>query len=137
MSRSALVRSAVLFLTASAVFGQSSTSIRVTVPFEFVAGQSSFTAGEYSVISPAPGVVEIRNQNGSHAALVLANRAQLLHAPDTSELVFRVYGDRYFLSQIWTAGNAIGKEIPKSHAQRAWIAAHRSSRVVTVAATLR
>jgi hypothetical protein len=35
-----------------------------------------------------------------------------IEAPSQTKLVFRRYGDRYFLYQIWVEGNNRGRELP-------------------------
>jgi hypothetical protein len=40
------------------------------------------------------------------------------HAADHGYLVFDRYGDKYFLRQIWTAGNTAGLECPKTRVER-------------------
>jgi len=40
------------------------------------------------------------------------------HAADHGSLVFDRYGDKYFLRQIWTAGETGGLECPKSRAEK-------------------
>ena len=37
---------------------------------------------------------------------------------DKARLVFHRYGNEYFLSEIWPAGGATGRELPKSRPER-------------------
>lgn len=46
--------------------------------------------------------------------MVMANSCASAKPSDTSKLVFHRYGDRSFLSQIWTAGYSSGAELPQS-----------------------
>jgi hypothetical protein len=36
----------------------------------------------------------------------------------SAALVFRRYGDDYFLSEVWPKGGSIGRALPKSHTER-------------------
>lgn len=132
MSKFRMVLLAATTLAASTLSAQ---TLRVTVPFEFVAGTTSFPAGQYTVL-PSNNVVQIRNDSNAKGAMMLSNGVIGHHAPGIAQLVFHVYGDQYFLSQIWS-GDERGRELPPSHAEREQIAAHRSGKSVTVAASLK
>ncbi len=47
-------------------------------------------------------------------SLVLASRCESRKMSEQSKLVFHRYGNRYFLAQIWMAGNNAGHELPQS-----------------------
>ena len=49
---------------------------------------------------------------------------------------FHRYGDQYFLAQIWTAGNDMGNELPKS-GRETEVATDNPAHNVVVVATLR
>ncbi len=74
--------------------------IVVTVPFDFMAGNSRFPAGRYEVTdSSNPGVVSIQSADRVHRAFVMT-------IPDASEktetpaLVFERVGAEHFLARI-------------------------------------
>ncbi|HTQ59603.1 MAG TPA: hypothetical protein VMI32_05240 [Candidatus Solibacter sp.] len=113
-----MVMAAVMTLTvmASARVARAQQSMVVNIPFDFVAGNQVLPAGDYAV-----------ERVGHQNTLVLVNRAYSLSSPflntnaiaankiqTESRLIFNRYGDRYFLSQIWTAGDSRGRELPKS-----------------------
>jgi hypothetical protein len=55
-----------------------------------------------------------------------------------SKLVFHRYDNRYFLTQVWTAGSARGRELPKSAKEKEQaLAAHNEApEQVTIVARL-
>ena len=125
---------ATLSLAASSLAAQSGAHIKVTVPFSFVAGAKTLPAGQYEVKTLQASVVTIRGTDSEPAMMLLAHSAEAQQMDGVAELKFNRYGDRYFLSQIWT-GNIRGRELPKSQAEREQIAAAPFSRgSVTLAA---
>ena len=50
-----------------------------------------------------------------------------------SKLIFNRYGNKYFLSQIWTAGSKSGRELPKSQRETE-LAGKQAKREVAVLA---
>jgi hypothetical protein len=66
----------------------------------------------------------------------LPNVCESGKVPEVSKLVFHRYGSQYFLTQIWTAGNARGKELPESGRERE-VAMDYTPQDVVVVATLR
>ena len=98
-----------LFATASA-YAQT-TALKANIPFNFsVAGKSLPTIQS---IGTSNRVLVLRGSNQS-AKMVMANSCESARPSDKTKLVFHRYGDRYFLSQIWTAGNSSGAEFPQS-----------------------
>jgi hypothetical protein len=81
-----------------------STVGRINVPFAFDCGTQHYAAGEYNIQTAMNGVLSIGNSAGS--GLVMPQREQNTQRTATGKAVFRVYGDRYFLSELWTKGEA-------------------------------
>src|SRR6266496_1091125 len=80
-------------------------NVKATVPFSFIVGRSTLSAGEYSLKTMSNGqVLALSNRDAKITELVLSNSCESLTASKT-KLVFHRYGGRYFLSQIWTEGN--------------------------------
>jgi hypothetical protein len=92
----------------------------VNIPFTFVAGNATLPAGEYRVqkLDGNSAVVLIRCSDASASAMVLSNAAQAKETQTQSKLVFKRYDNRYFLSQVWTAGSIRGRELLKSQAEK-------------------
>jgi len=105
-----------LVLAAGSAFAQSSQEIRANVPFNFVVNHVELPAGQYSITTIGGGneILVLRGLNNKTVKIVNANAAQANKPADRTKLVFRVYGDRYFLSQIWTEGDERGRALPKS-----------------------
>ena len=113
----------VLIVSMLAVAPVSAQSVKLVadIPFEFVAGSTTFPAGEYSV--------EPMGSIGSHVVLVRSTDLRSSAALQTiavwardpqakGKLVFNRYGDTYFLSQIWSPGYSTGRELSKSRLER-------------------
>jgi hypothetical protein len=102
-----------LLLATAAAFGQTAR-VKADIPFDFVVRGVSLPAGEY-MIGPANSVetaIEVRGE--AMTQLALAEHTTAANPPKTTKLVFHRYGNRYFLSQIWAAGNTAGTEIGAS-----------------------
>ena len=91
-------------------------NVEANIPFDFMVGGKKLPAGKYTVerIS-AGGTVTVRNWKTRQAANSLT---QGLHVRNGSkpQLVFRRYGDQYFLAKVITYTS--GVELPKSKAER-------------------
>lgn len=122
MKRATLVILATLSFAATSLVAQSSTPMKVNVPFNFVAGAKTLPAGEYQVQTDGPSVVWIRSADLKTTLNLVPNSAENAQMNGVAALKFNRYGDRYFLSQIWMGSNR-GKELPKTRAEREQIAA--------------
>ena len=103
------------------VFAQS-LRIEANIPFEFVAGGKTLTAGEYSVAnSTTPGTLTIRNESNQEGAMVISHAVQA--SPTSSsfqaKLVFHRYGNQYFLAQVWGGYDSFGRQLPTTRNERA------------------
>ncbi len=112
----------------------------VNIPFSFVAGDVTLPAGEYRVqkLDGNSAVLLIRCSDASTAAMVLSNTAQAKDIQTQSKLVFKRYDNRYFLSQVWTAGSIRGRQLLKSRAEKeiAQFARIETTKEVTLIARL-
>ncbi len=92
----------------------------VNIPFAFTAGNATLPAGEYRVerLHGNSAVVLIRCSDTSAAAVALSNATQAKETPTQSKLIFKRYDNRYFLSQVWSAGSIRGRELMKSRAEK-------------------
>jgi hypothetical protein len=88
----------------------------VNIPFAFVAGNATLPAGEYHVQKwdGNSTVLLIRCSDASESAMVITNAAEAKELQSQSKLVFNRYHNRYFLSQVWTAGSIRGRQLFKS-----------------------
>ena len=124
MKKQILVASTILSLVVTlmvkSVNAQSSHYFRVIVPFEFEINNKRFPAGEYlvrRVSSDSPQWLAITSENGRTRQIVLTHKMRSGTLGSESKLVFRRYGDQYFLSQIWEAGDNDGRELRPSRGE--------------------
>jgi len=89
-------------------------AINAKVPFDFTVGTRTFAAGEYSLESPLPGTMWIRNQGGQVVAAIVTHGVQSSEFQKSTKLVFHVYNGHYFLAQIWNEGRNMGRELTPS-----------------------
>jgi hypothetical protein len=129
--RSILVALAVL-LMATAAHAQS-TKVAATVPFDFVAGDHAYPAGDYTI--GADGVV-LKITNAEKTGLMLSQACESVTPSADTKLVFDRMGGSYFLRQIWVAGNSRGRELPRSHSEMQLALNQEKSDSVIVAANL-
>lgn len=115
-------------------------SMVVNIPFEFVAGQATLPPGEYIVQAPERGsaLFLIHRANPKASIVLTTMSAQSRDPQSTSKLVFNCYGNRRFLSQVWRAGYAQGKQLPKSGREKelARIASNETKSEITLVARL-
>ena len=124
-------------LLMSALAYADTATMKVNIPFSFVVGKTTLPAGEYSVqgLGSSGNAISIRKLDHTANSLTLSIRCQSLKTPQQSKLVFHRYGDRYFLTQIWTAGSNSGYEFPKSRREAEMALDYQAQEVVLVAST--
>jgi hypothetical protein len=106
-------------LTAATVFAQGGAVMEANIPFEFRVGTTVLPPGQYNVRSESlNGVLSIRCHECKAGALILTNGIEAGKIPETGKLVFNRFGKTYFLSTVWTPGYSLGRELPKSKAER-------------------
>ncbi len=108
-----------------------STIAQVTIPFAFQTTSQSLPAGTYRVNRESPNLILLVGPGKASGFLVM-NAASMNKAPDHGMLVFDRTGDKYYLRQIWTAGNSTGLECPKGHAEKAALLATNNEAATTV-----
>lgn len=100
------------FLAASQAANAQQAMI-VNIPFEFMAHNATLPPGEYRVESlTGQSVLLLRHQEDADATAIVPTIATRAVDPSSqSKLLFNRYGDRYFLSQFWIAGNSGGRQL--------------------------
>jgi hypothetical protein len=112
-------------------------NLKVNVPFDFVVNGATLPSGEYSVQELEVGnAISIRKADHTAKAMALATRCESRITSEKSKLVFHRYGNRYFLTQIWMAGDNAGQQLPKSRLETE-IALNRTVQEVVLVAALR
>lgn len=92
----ALLALATLTVSAHA-FSQS--PVRAKIPFDFMVGQTVLPAGEYSISNVSDRVIELDNWE-KHARMFVSMTATGYVSQKPRVLVFREYGDQYFLHEV-------------------------------------
>jgi hypothetical protein len=128
--RSILAALAVLLMATAAHAQQ---TITATVPFNFVAGDRAYPAGDYSITSNG-AVLQITNADKRE--LMLSQACESATDSADTKLVFHSLGGNYFLWQIWITGSSQGRELPRSHTEARLAQNHVKSESVIVAANI-
>ncbi|MCI0665649.1 MAG: hypothetical protein L0220_31720 [Acidobacteria bacterium] len=118
--------------------------VKADIPFDFMVGGKVFKAGSYTVdrVSNNIGTLVIRGVDNNEAASFNVNGLSD-KGEEGARLVFRRYGEQYFLAQIYDGVSGTGSQLMKSKAERE-VAKKRdiitqnvvNPKVVTVAAVL-
>ena len=100
--------------------GQTGNKVIAQVPFEFIVGDKTLAAGEYSVraVNSAGDALIIRSADAKGQAIRLSSTTEAEKNKAYARLVFHRYGDRYFLSQVWSQGESTGHELLKGRQER-------------------
>ena len=118
-------------------------NITANVPFEFNVGDKALPAGSYAIGRNNSDGTQLRisNRDTNGSTSRLTQTVQAIEPKEQSVLVFKRYGDRYFLSQIWEAGERVGRQMLKSKSERAMeqelAKNEENAETVTVIASLR
>jgi hypothetical protein len=113
-----------LALTLAAMFAmpcaqaQMTPNARFNIPFEFTAGRTSLPAGTYQVWPVTPSAIALQNLGSKEAAVILTTSVQSKQINTAPVLVFRQYGDQYFLARILAPQSNYGREVPANRKQK-------------------
>ena len=134
--RSVLFALAVLLLATAAQ--AQTTNVKAKIPFDFVVGDQSYSAGEYTLKSLGlnSAAIRIDNADESEKGITLANVCRTLKPADGTTLVFERLGDNYFLYQIWTDGSNTGREFRMSKTEVLLAKNNSKPELVIVAANI-
>ena len=109
-------------------------TLTVKIPFDFTVGSTSLTAGDYTVRPQLThSVLSLQSVDDRSAIMALTLDVQSTKRVSQGTLVFNQYGDRYFLSQVWTPGH-IGRQLHTSALEREMIAKIGAATPVTIIA---
>lgn len=112
----------VAFATAVAsANGQSNQRVTAQIPFDFVAGDKTLPAGEYTVNSndASGSALRIQNAKTGEGAFRLSNSIEARHNHTDARMVFHKYGQTYFLAEVWQGGTEAGRQLLQSKRERA------------------
>jgi hypothetical protein len=98
---------------------QSKTALaEVNIPFTFQARARTMPAGTYQIDRESGYLILLRGPNHATEFVMMHGASKSHAAADHGYIVFDRYGDKYFLRQIWTVGDAYGLECSKSRAEK-------------------
>ena len=125
-----------LLMVAGSAFAQN-IHVRANIPFSFNVDKDTLPAGQYEVreISWAGGsALAITNWQAKAGKMFLTHPVSPSTAyADKTKLVFKRYGDQYFLSQIWIANSDTGRELPRNARERELALGNVPAKVVVMA----
>jgi hypothetical protein len=112
---------ALAFVTGIASANAQSRLARAEVPWEFVANNLTLPSGQYYIADLATGGGVVKISNSKEAKNVFAMTLPLSRRGNSEKgkLVFHRYGNRYFLAEIWIAGEPEGLKLRKSREEKA------------------
>jgi hypothetical protein len=107
------------FATGSRASAQTTTlHVVADIPFDFRSGSEMMPAGRYDIQTLSSHILVVRGTTQNRSQLLVAIGAATLQPSDRGKLVFHRYGNKYFLYQVWSAGEASGFQLPKGHAEK-------------------
>ena len=95
--------------------------IKAHIPFDFIVADKKLPAGDYSIAraqNSGDSVLLISSIDSVANVFSLTSAVQTLEPKNEGRLVFRRYGDQYFLFHVWAAGARTGRAIAKSRGER-------------------
>jgi hypothetical protein len=92
---------------------------QVDVPFAFVVGTGSFSAGTYrfeALHSPTPGicVLAVRGEDGRVYKLAVSASSPSGRGHNRSKLIFHEQQGKHFLTEAWLEGKRLGLQLYRS-----------------------
>ena len=111
-----------VLLTFASALGQSDRQTIIHIPFNFSVGEKAFPAGKYVIErnrKDSDTVWVIKRKDDAGKAMLLTRPVRANETQQDTRLVFRQYGDLYFLAEFWTAGDQTGREIQVSDREKA------------------
>jgi len=98
-----------------AMYAQNPARAKAEIPFAFQVGSSRLDAGTYTVNDLAQHIISVGN--GSHSAMAVTRQETGVNPSTSGKIVFRKYGDKYFLAEVWTKGDTDHMTIARSKAE--------------------
>jgi len=117
------------------VNAQSRRTIKADVPFDFVANGKTMPAGECTIVVRGDSQKILWISAGDQHLFAMPHSTESLNPSDETKLVFNVYGDRYFLSEISTEGESRGYELPVGKLEKELRAQNVTKSEVTLVAS--
>jgi hypothetical protein len=106
--------------------------VRAHVPFDYKVGGALMKSGNCSITPAGTANALAIRCDGSQPAMILTGAVSSKPAAET-KLVFRKYGDQYFLAQIWVQGEETGVQLPKTRFEKELMSRVQPDSVVILA----
>ena len=122
MQKAIALSGLLVLLTFASALGQSDRQTIIHIPFNFSVGEKAFPAGKYVIErnrKDSDTVWVIRHKDNAGMAMILTRPVRANDVQQETRLVFHQYGDLYFLTEFWTAGDQTGREIQISDREKA------------------
>jgi hypothetical protein len=113
-----LILMAVFGLAVAPTKAQSPHGVRAQVPFDFIVGNKTLSAGKIIIqrmTSGEAGPLQISNLKDGQLALRMGRKMTSTDASDHGKLVFRRYGNRHYLAEVWIPGHKAIEVIKSSN----------------------
>jgi len=116
----ALTLIAVFAVSAIAANAQTSGRVYAQIPFDFIVGDKTLSAGRYLVSSRMQdrAALLVQNMKAKEFAIRLTNQVQDRRNRSNTRLVFHRYGQTYFLAEVWQGGESSGWSLRSSKAEQ-------------------
>jgi hypothetical protein len=89
------------------------------IPFAFQVGDKTLVAGTYTVArTQLNGVITLCDEETRTMMMTPLQVPAGQNRNNQSKLVFRKYGDRYFLAEVWFADDSVVHALPKSKLEK-------------------
>lgn len=105
-----------LLVGLGAIPANSQVGVQAKVPFDFRVMGKAFPSGEYRMII-GPHELKIEDRYAKPLAVFLANDTLGLSAGEIGRIVFRCYGDRCFLAELWAPAHEHGLAFPRGRGE--------------------
>lgn len=95
--------------------------VRFTVSSSFVAGDTSFPAGTYSITREDQDdaqILLITDDSNTHSAVILGESIDSDLPHKKTEVILKKYGNTVVLKQIWLLGQTSGYLMPRSYKEQ-------------------
>jgi hypothetical protein len=115
------------------------STLVLNVPFQFTVGDRLLLPGTYrfeQLLDSAPGlnIIAIRSSDGGTYQAAVTTTTQASTVPHASRLVFKRYGNSFFLSQVWTKGKLVGLLLYRSRGETRLVEQQAANEEVSVPA---
>jgi hypothetical protein len=121
-------------LAAVSASAQSTSTVRVSVPFAFQVGNQDMPAGTYLISKKDRGLYDLRGVDNDASVLISTHPAAAKTVSTSGYVLFDRIGARYFLAGLWSAGRNEGQHcFPTQAEKEALESLHQTSSATTLA----